>query len=57
MLRDAAFDVSEMALGTALQVLAHGKPIVLLPVVSSSRHQYAALLCRAHGDVVLKRMA
>lgn len=51
MLRDAAFDASEMALGTALQALAYGKPIVLLPVVLSSRHQYAALLCRADSDV------
>lgn len=51
MLRDAAFDVSEMALGTALQALAYDKPIVLLPVVLASRHQYAALLCRADSDV------
>lgn len=57
MLRDAAFDVSEIALGTALQALAYGKPIVLLPVVLSSRHQYAALLCRVDGDVELRRMA
>lgn len=51
MLREGAFDVSEMALGTALQALAYGKRIVLLPVVLSSRHQYGALLCRTESGL------
>ena len=31
MLRDAAFDVGELALMTVLQAKAYGKPVVLLP--------------------------
>lgn len=47
MVRDGAFDVSEMALGSALQALAYAKPLVLLPVVVAARFQEGALLCRA----------
>ncbi len=46
MVRDGAFDISEMALGTALQALAYGKPLVLLPVAVAARFQEGALLCR-----------
>ena len=52
MVREGAFDVSEMALGTALQALAYGKPLVLLPVVVAARFQEAALLCRADSLLV-----
>lgn len=51
MVREGAFDVSEMALGTALQALAYGKPLVLLPVVVASRFQEGALLCRADSTL------
>lgn len=51
MVRDGAFDISEMALGTALQALAYGKPLVLLPVVIAARFQEGALLCRADSPL------
>ena len=40
MLREAAFDVGELALMTALQAKAYGKPIVLLPAPVSGRFQH-----------------
>ena len=46
MVRELAFDVSELAIATFLQAKACGKPIVLLPVVLAQRFQEAALLCR-----------
>ena len=46
MVRDAAFDVSEMAIATFLQARAHGKDLVLLPVVLAQRFQEGALICR-----------
>ena len=39
MLRDAAFDVGELALMTVLQAKAYGKPVVLLPAPVSGRFQ------------------
>lgn len=47
MVRDGAYDVCEMALGTALQALAYGKPLVLLPATLAARAQEGALLCLA----------
>jgi 4,5-dihydroxyphthalate decarboxylase len=47
MVREARFDVSEMAIATFLQAKAHGKPLVLLPVAVAARFQESALLCRA----------
>jgi len=43
MVRDGAFDVSEMAIVTYLMAKSFGKPIVLLPnvVVARSQHAYA----------------
>jgi 4,5-dihydroxyphthalate decarboxylase len=41
MVRDAAFDVSEMAIVTFLMAKAYDKPMVLLPDVMMARHQYA----------------
>lgn len=46
MVRELAYDISEMALFTFLQARAYGKPLALLPVVIAARHQEAALLCR-----------
>lgn len=51
MVREARFDVSEMAIATFLQARAWGKPLVLLPVVLAARFQESALLCRADGPV------
>ena len=47
MVRDARFDVCEMAIATFLQAKAYDKPLVLLPVTMAARFQEAALLCRA----------
>jgi 4,5-dihydroxyphthalate decarboxylase len=51
MVREQRFDVSEMAIATFLQAKAHGKDLVLLPIVVAARFQEAALLCRAEGPV------
>ena len=51
MVREARFDVCEMAIATALQARAYGKPLVLLPVTMAARFQEGALLCRASGAV------
>lgn len=51
MVREGRYDVSELAIATALQAKAHGRPIVVLPVTVAARFQEAALLCRADGDI------
>lgn len=51
MVREGRYDVSELAIATALQAKAYGKPIVVLPVTVAARFQEAALLCRADGKV------
>jgi 4,5-dihydroxyphthalate decarboxylase len=51
MVREGRYDVSELAIATALQAKAYGKPIVVLPVTVAARFQEAALLCRADGEV------
>ena len=51
MVREARYDVSEMAITTFVQARAYGKPLVLLPVVMAARFQEAALLTRAVGGV------
>jgi 4,5-dihydroxyphthalate decarboxylase len=45
MVRELAFDVSELAIATFLQARAAGRPIVLLPIVLAARFQEASLLC------------
>ncbi|SDS41448.1 hypothetical protein [Bradyrhizobium canariense] len=47
MVRDAAFDVSEMAIVTYLMAKSFGKPMVLLPSVVVARFQHAYALYRA----------
>ena len=47
MVRDAAFDVSEMAIVTYLMAKSVGKPMVLLPSVVVARFQHAYALTRA----------
>ena len=51
MVRDARFDVSEMAIATFLMARAWGKPLVLLPVCVVARYQEGALLCRANSGI------
>jgi 4,5-dihydroxyphthalate decarboxylase len=51
MVREGRFDVSELAIATALQAKVYGKPVVLLPVTVAARFQEAALLCRAGGEL------
>src|SRR3954451_9654847 len=51
MVRKQRFDVCEMAVATFLQARAWGKPLVLLPVVTATRFQQSALLCRADGGI------
>jgi 4,5-dihydroxyphthalate decarboxylase len=41
MVRDGAFDVSEMAIVTFLMAKSFDKPMVLMPSVMMARHQYA----------------
>jgi 4,5-dihydroxyphthalate decarboxylase len=52
MVRDAAFDVSEMAIVTYLMAKSVGKPMVLLPSVVVARFQHAYAVYRAElGDL------
>jgi len=51
MVREARFDVSEMAIATFLMAKAAGRPMVLLPVTLAARFQEPALLCRADSPV------
>ncbi|PWS38816.1 hypothetical protein DFH01_06085 [Falsiroseomonas bella] len=51
MVREARYDVSEMAIATFLMAKAWGKPLVLLPVTLAARFQEGALLCRKDGPV------
>lgn len=51
MVREARYDVSEMAIATFLMAKAAGKPLVLLPVTLAARFQEGALLCRADGPL------
>jgi 4,5-dihydroxyphthalate decarboxylase len=52
MVREAAFDISELAIVTALQAIAFGRPVVLLPMVVASRYQRGCLVSyRPHGEV------
>ena len=52
MVRRAEYDLSELAIATALQAKAYGRPVVLLPAVVASRLQRGCLIYhRAHGVV------
>jgi 4,5-dihydroxyphthalate decarboxylase len=52
MVREQAFDLSEMAIATFVMARAHSKPLVLLPVAVFSRYQEPALLCRANDTTI-----
>ncbi len=47
MVREQAFDVSEMAIVTCLQAVAYGRPMVLLPVTMMGRFQHHCMLHNA----------
>jgi 4,5-dihydroxyphthalate decarboxylase len=51
MVRDGAYDASEMAIATFIMAKAAGKPLVLLPAILTSRHPQASLLARVDGPV------
>jgi 4,5-dihydroxyphthalate decarboxylase len=52
MVRERAFDVSEMAIVTYLQAKSHGKPLVLLPAVMMGRFQHHCMLYNIeHGRI------
>jgi 4,5-dihydroxyphthalate decarboxylase len=44
--RDQAFDISELAIVTALQAFAYGKPLIILPVAMAARFQQGCLIAR-----------
>lgn len=52
VVRDLEFDFAELALTTYLLAKAHGKPLVLLPVVLFSRYQHPYLVYNAERGVV-----
>src|ERR1700748_3713203 len=55
MVREQAFDVSEMAIVTYLMAKSFGKPMVLLPDVVVTRHQYGHALYNATRGVLAPR--
>jgi 4,5-dihydroxyphthalate decarboxylase len=50
MAREQKFDLSEMAVVTALQAVAYGKPILLLPVTVAARFQQRCLIARRSNE-------
>jgi 4,5-dihydroxyphthalate decarboxylase len=52
VVRDLEFDFAELALTTYLLAKAHGKPLVLLPVVLFSRYQHPYLVYNAERGVI-----
>ena len=46
MAREQRFDVSEMAIVTALQAVAYNKPLLILPVTVAARFQHGCLITR-----------
>lgn len=52
MIRERAFDVSEMAIVSYLQAKSHGKPLVLLPAVMMGRFQHNCMLYNAERGKV-----
>jgi 4,5-dihydroxyphthalate decarboxylase len=52
MVRERAFDVSEMAIVTYLLAKAHGKPLVLLPAVMMGRFQHNCMLYNAERGAI-----
>ena len=46
MVREQEFDISELAIVTALQAIAYGKPLIVLPVTMAARFQQGCLIAR-----------
>ncbi|NVO15801.1 MAG: hypothetical protein HXX10_17345 [Rhodoplanes sp.] len=57
MVREQKFDLSEMAIVTAVQALAAGKPLLLLPVVLAARFQHRCLIMRRDALVTVDGLA
>lgn len=58
MVRQQAYDLCELAVVTALQAIAYGRPVVLLPAVVASRFQRGCLIAsRAHGPLAPQELA
>ena len=58
MVRQQAYDLCELAVVTALQAIAYGRPVVLLPAVVASRFQRSCLIAsRAHGPLAPQELA
>lgn len=55
LVRERAFDASELSIMTYLQAKAYGKPLVLLPAVVLGRFQHAFLACRADSIITEPR--
>src|SRR5437879_6549723 len=55
MVREGAFDVSEMAIVTYLMAKSFGKPMVLLPIVVLARFQHAYALYHARSGTLTPR--
>lgn len=51
MVRDQAYDLCELAVVTALQAIAFGRPVVLLPAVVASRFQRGCLIAYGPNGV------
>ncbi|MFF7333363.1 hypothetical protein [Streptomyces sp. NPDC008150] len=51
MVREEAYDLCELAIVTALQAIAHGRPVVLLPAVVAARFQRGCLIAHASRPV------
>jgi len=52
LVRDNAFDASELSVMTFIQARSRGKPLVLLPATVLGRFQHVFLAVRAHSDIV-----
>ena len=51
MVREQAYDLCELAIVTALQAIAYGRPVVLLPAVVAARFQRGCLIAPADRPV------
>ncbi|OON79653.1 hypothetical protein [Streptomyces tsukubensis] len=51
MVREEAYDLCELAVVTALQAIAYGRPVVLLPAVVAARFQRGCLIAHASRPV------
>ncbi|XUL93759.1 hypothetical protein ACQ86D_50060 [Streptomyces galilaeus] len=57
MVREEAYDLSELAVVTALQAIAYGRPVVLLPAVVAARFQRGCLIAHAARPVTPEQLA